>query len=373
MTGKDDVSQKKTSPLRLIAAPLLILALSGCASGGMGSDGMVDPEAPLEKRQKGLARSMRDAQGANEERRDRAAEILPQYGALAVPPLIEMAAAGGLDDRLLAISTLAKMGAESRAALPFLIEALEDKDDFVRLAAAEAVGKIPVLGEGSILALRTALSDSSPFVRNQAAISLLALYSLRLEDNDPFVRVNTVRNLEETGSAGVPLLLEILTGEDTYLRPAAAEILSVTGGGSEEVIEGYIRALTKNQYTLTRRVLQALYELGHRAAPAFPVVSQILQSGDPILTQQAIRTIGSMGPAARSVAPDIMPFLESGDVYTRWQAAKTLLDLGLRPESTIPVLIETLKREDRTYQQSQKYFVFFGEEILPYLLPLLAH
>lgn len=358
--------------MRPIAVSLLLVALLGCALDGMVRDGIVDLEAPLEKRQKGVAKLIRDLQGNGEEERARAAEILPQYGFLAVPPLVEMAAAGDLEDRLLAISTLGEMGAESREALPFLIEALEDEDEFIRLTAAEAVGRIPVVGKGSIPALITALSDTSPFVRNQAAVALVSLYRLRLEDSDPFVRVDTVRNLEVTGSAGVPLLLEILKGEDGYLRPAAAEVLSTTGGGSEMVVEGLVGALGQGEYTLSRRVLEALHQIGPNAAPALPAVVYLLGSGDPTLVEQSIRTIGSMGPVARSAAQDIMPFLESRDVYTRWYAAKALFDLGLRLESAIPVFIEALRRGDWTYGQSLEYLKPFGERALPYLLPLLA-
>jgi len=182
MTGKRAGPQGKGAALRLLAGTLILFALSGCALGGMGRDGIVDPEAPLEKRQKGVDRLVSDLQGSGEQKRARAAELLPQYGSLAVPPLVEIAASGDLDDRLQAISLLGEMGAESRGALPFLIEALENEDEFIRLTAAEAVGRIPVVGEGSIPALRTVLSDTSPFVRIQAQAALVSLYRLRLED-----------------------------------------------------------------------------------------------------------------------------------------------------------------------------------------------
>ena len=373
VTAGKGVTRRKGCAPRLVAVALLFFTLSGCAAGGLRSDGTVDPEAPLEERQKGVAAFIEDMQGDGVERRARAAEVLPQYGSIAVPPLVEVAGSGDLDDRLLALSLLGEMGGESREALPFLIETLEDEDEFVRLTAAEVLGRIPASGKGSITALRKALSDPSPFVREQAAGALVALYRLQLEESDPFARVDIVRSLGETGSAGVPLLLEILRGGDGYIRPAAAEVLGTTGVSSAEVVGALVDAIEEDQYTLTRRVLQSLHQFGPDAAPALPALIQHLDSGGSVLTKQTIRIIGNIGPAARSAAPDIAPYLKSEDVATRWYTAQALFDLGLRPDGVIPVFVETLHHGGNTYERSRPYFALLGEKILPFLLPLLDH
>jgi HEAT repeat protein len=72
--------------------------------------------------------------------------------------------------RYWAAESLGKFGAEARAALPDLIEALKDESKMVRMGVAYALGEIG--GADSIAALQDAAKDPEKEVRDAALLGL---------------------------------------------------------------------------------------------------------------------------------------------------------------------------------------------------------
>jgi len=108
-----------------------------------------------------------------------AAATLEHYGkdaAAAVPDLIRATSVGDAEIRVAVIHALEAVGAEeARSAVPALAQALSDRDDRVRQAAAEVLGSFGPVAQNAEPALRRALDDKEATVRKAASSALLNL------------------------------------------------------------------------------------------------------------------------------------------------------------------------------------------------------
>jgi HEAT repeat protein len=77
--------------------------------------------------------------------------------------------------RRAAAKSLASLAPDSRAALPALVQALKDKDKFVRLQSAKALGSLGALAREAAAALTTASKDDEPLVARAAADALRSI------------------------------------------------------------------------------------------------------------------------------------------------------------------------------------------------------
>ncbi|MEM4359453.1 MAG: HEAT repeat domain-containing protein, partial [Candidatus Bilamarchaeaceae archaeon] len=134
------------------------------------------------------------------------------------------------EEREGAAEALGKIG-DARA-VPVLIDALKDKDRYVRYEAAEALGKI---GDArAVPVLIDALKDKDRYVRYEAAEALGKIGDARavpvlidaLKDKDRYVRYEAAEALGKIGDArAVPVLIDALKDKDRYVRYEAAEAL----------------------------------------------------------------------------------------------------------------------------------------------------
>jgi HEAT repeat protein len=133
-----------------------------------------------------------------------------------------------------ALDALAQIGAPASA--PLFKERLLDKDQFIRRAAAEGLGRARDVG--SIDALeKNVTTDDSPMVRLASAFAMLKLgrnYAARLVDmmNSPKVMAQGQEYLIEIGAAMIPTLLPRLADPDADVREALVDVLGVIGDAS---------------------------------------------------------------------------------------------------------------------------------------------
>lgn len=142
-------------------------------------------------------------------------------------------------DRKQAADTLRRLGPEARQAIPALIQALGDEDDYVRGLVVAALSTVGRRAEESIPALLEALEDESEYRREGAADALGSIGSTQgaeavipaliqaLEDPSPLVRrqaAGSLGFLSELGSqdGAIPALIQALEDEDRLVRERAA-------------------------------------------------------------------------------------------------------------------------------------------------------
>lgn len=131
-----------------------------------------------------------------------------------------------------ALAALAEIG--SSASVPLFKERLQDKDPYVRRAAAEGLGRAG--DPQSLDALeRVVGTDESPMVRMAAAFALQKLgrnYAVRIADMmaSPKVVDQGTAYLVELGPPVAPSLLSHLQDPEADVREAIADVLGAIGG-----------------------------------------------------------------------------------------------------------------------------------------------
>ena len=133
-----------------------------------------------------------------------------------------------------ALDALAQIGAPESA--PLFKERLLDKDQFIRRAAAEGLGRARDVG--SVDTLETNVTtDDSPMVRLASAFAMVKLgrnYAARLVDmmSSPKVMAQGQEYLIELGAAMIPTLLPRLQDPGADVREALVDVVGVIGDAS---------------------------------------------------------------------------------------------------------------------------------------------
>jgi len=177
----------------------------------------------------------------------------------------------------------------------------QNPENLLRITAIVAIGKIG-------LPARTA---ATPFL-TQA-----------LQDRDPWVKLNATWALAEIG-ASVPLLpywLEALQHPDPKLRRSAAAVFQDSGSllrkvfGSEANVSTtapLLTALKDNDFTVRNAAREALELLGIGALPG---LVQALKAPEPIVRLEAAELVGNLGGAAQSAVPNLLALLTDAGRY----------------------------------------------------------
>jgi HEAT repeat protein len=170
------------------------------------------------------------------------------------------ALAAGLEDadvegRRAAIDVLEVMGRQAAPAAPALVNALSDRDRFVRWAAARALGKIrPADAEAAVAGLARLLGENDGDLRLAAAAALSAYgpaaraagpaLVAAAQSAEPELRLAALRALESLGSndaAAVAVLSAALSDGDARVRQVAAEALEKLGPSRSEAVNALLR------------------------------------------------------------------------------------------------------------------------------------
>ncbi len=262
----------------------------------------------------------------------------------------------------LAIEALQQIGPE---ALPALIAAANHREDSVRIGAINALQlNSMAISEADKLQVVTALlkglRDSNAMVRRFAVIGLqhwgvrgdLVVPSVLAltEDKDEHCRVCAYGALTSfTNQAGAitPVLLRGLNDSNSMIREVAATTLRIV---SPELANQGIGVLMKDLLCATNDLVRisaarALAEFGSRAAPAEPLVLQLL-TDIPMAPRLPMRILQSIGPASLSNGIAILiTNLSNADPAVRKAAAEELLNFERQAEAALPTLMNRLQIE----------------------------
>ena len=259
------------------------------------------------------------------------------------------AALGQLQGRLL-IGVIQSIGVRrDAAAVEPLAKLLAGGDEAVAAAAATSLGKIgtpaavgalkPALGKVPAAAeglLRCAEAAPTPEQR-------VALYDvIRAAQVPPQVKVAATRGaILARGTAGVPLLLEQLRGDDAVLFSAALRVgLELPGA---EVAQALATELGKLPADRQGRLIAVLAERGDQAS--VPALLDLARRGSPAVRMAAISAVARLGNVA---AVPVLAELASADEAEVAKAALAALAGFSGPEVNATIVALTNKPDAKS-------------------------
>ena len=233
-----------------------------------------------------------------------------------VPILVEaLRRDGRVEARRTAAELLQEIGSGRagvlKAAVQALTEALGDRDNRVRLAAAGCLREAKVFPKGLVPALAEVLESPDAGERRWAARELgqlgpwakAAIPALVGMLGRPDDSATAATALGEIGPDSLPAVLRVLEKGDYEARAAALSVVYQLGPKAKAAVPALVKALTdlrKPERDHGYFVVNTLQRIGPDAKPAVPGLIAIARNPkeQPALRVLAIQTLGSFGPAA---------------------------------------------------------------------------
>ncbi len=265
-----------------------------------------------------------------------------------------------------AVKALAAMGPEAADAVPTLIKATRDDNAEVRYWAVEGLRRMgPAAKEAGPALLLVLADDQRPAqeVARQAieAIGPAAVPLLlnALADRDPWVRSNAAEALGVLGGGRerkkVVHALGLLLVDDTLrVRASAAWAVGKIGPEAKDAAKPLVAALREEirrdpnfagaeQRTRMQSMVFALGALGPKAADGVPALMTVLNDGSEPLQVAAATALAGIGePAVKPLGTAV----QSPVPAVRQEAARALRLIGPKAEPAVPALIQVLENTD---------------------------
>lgn len=274
----------------------------------------------------------------------RSAALAAGYFAAADAPELDAAlerAAGDQDAgvRAAVVRALARGAARHLERVPLLRDALADKEQDVRGAAAYGLAQIeiqerlPAPEQRALLTpLRAALRDESSEVRMYAAMALGRMgpgaaplvpdLLPLLDDEHVLVQSQAATALGSVGTPALPALERALMGQPGPRASLLLWALRLVGAPALPVLR---RALEHDSGSVRVQAAMKLWELERDANTVLPVLSAALASADPEVVLQGARVAGRLGSAAAPLVPALQALEEHAEEPVRRAAAGALV------------------------------------------------
>eukprot|EP00927_Polykrikos_kofoidii_P013398 TRINITY_DN15840_c0_g1_i1.p1 TRINITY_DN15840_c0_g1~~TRINITY_DN15840_c0_g1_i1.p1 ORF type:complete len:607 (+),score=86.91 TRINITY_DN15840_c0_g1_i1:184-2004(+) len=251
---------------------------------------------------------------------------------------------------LLTTGSFGDLRSLTSAAIPELIERLNDENWACREAAATTLSDLSRAAVPAVGDLVRRLADSSYAVRTAAR---LALAQLRSD--------GAIMDQSALGSRAVPILTRDLESEDWRTRVSAAWAL---GGSAGTVVVGLphiVKELQDEMWSVRFLAIEALGNLGATAAPAVPELAErLLDDPDGGVRDAAKEALNKFAASLESdrIAPSMHRRLVDGlheeDIELRDEATLALGSLGVMVTPSVPEIVRCLLAEQSYVRESAK-------------------
>lgn len=250
-------------------------------------------------------------------------------------------------------------GACPGKAIPLLIEALQDPDEWIRYGAARALGTAGEEALPAVPALVAALHDESRRTRSEiaSALSRVAPWeaapiavlreSLRDEDDDDLRQTfETLARMATTSEPATETLQELLAEPDLGLRKqflvGMVEGFREVGAVPEKLAPSFLEALNDDDAGVRCRAAEALGMIGPAAADALPALLELLKDEHEEVRFRTLIALGQLGPVACVAVSKILDLVANEPSANVCRAAALALwVLGRRADVAVPLLLRT--------------------------------
>jgi HEAT repeat protein len=244
----------------------------------------------------------------------RAANALACIGDAARPALIEALKSNDTGVRFGATKALGGMGAQSRDAIPALIENLGHADEDLR---NEVIGTLALIGGDAVAPLSKSLSWPDPKLRSGSARVLAAIGAAAAD-------------------AGPALLAQLQNEKENAVRAAMLAVLPRVGLPQEQVVPPLMKALRSNDAEIQSAALNGLLTIRPAEKAVVPALTAMLLDSQAGMSERAALALGRLGSAARPALPKLVSLAEKSDA-----CRSALTEIG---GPAVPELLKQIER-----------------------------
>lgn len=337
--------------------------------------------------------SLRSVQTLTKEQRDQLPLILATIGPATIPGLLRHLHDSHEHIRAIVVATLGHLHALD-CVVP-MVGLVDDPSDMVRLSLAEALGLVSGIGLRPVRTPRLrgrrlkALLEKLRWLKRwrqrhsgpvtvqdpmQAAVE--ALQKL-LGDSATAVRSQAALSLGLIGSPArtlVPDLVSLLHDADEAVRCQAAEALGKVDGDTDSTIAALSLLLEDASSSVKVSAIRALGSLKKAAAPAVSALVPLLQDRDEGVRTAAAETISQVGTLDEKATEKLVEGLASEDDLVKAQAAEALGTIGTTAQDAAPALVEAVTNGNaRVQAKAVEALGKIGEGAAEVAVPSLVH
>jgi len=234
-------------------------------------------------------------------------------------------------------------------AIPALIDGLGQAKGL--LAAVESLGRFGAASKAAVPRLRVLLKSS----RGEPRVTLaLALWRIEHDDSvvaplgvlartDNFiVQLHALGALEEIGpgaKSAIPVLVEMLNGNNRFMREYAAKALGSIGPEAKTAIPALEKMLKEPELANRIAAGKALWQIGRSKVGLTSLMNDARNWSD-MRTSSAVMALGEIGPDAGEAVPALIEAFNTDTIYGKALVAQTLAKMGPQAKAAIPRLLE---------------------------------
>jgi HEAT repeat protein len=340
------------------AVPALVAALKDPALCSIAVDALGGIGAEAKDAAPSLAELLK---GDNAQLRRMAAVALARIGGPgsrpAVPVLIEMLR-GDPRQHWDALLYLSAMGREAKEAIPVLNELVKGGDGIacytlVAAAGPEATAAIPILIgniQGGEWGSPETLIEIGPAVVEPLIAATKDMGNWKSREWS----AKTLAGVADKDAKVVPRLIEILKSPQVHTRYVATSALGQLGAKAKPAIPALTETLKDADLWVRLHACWALIGIGGVDAKAVvPVLAKEINNGEHWARRSSVQALASLGMAAKETAPGVQEKLKDNDFGVRVVAAWALVQMGgLEGKDAVPVLLAALKDADSWTRQT---------------------
>ncbi len=219
----------------------------------------------------------------------------------------------------------------------------ESNENSVQSANGNLAKHIAALGDDDA-AVRSRAADDLGTLGESGAEAIPLLIQALCDVYEP-VRLNAAYALGSIGAPAVPQLIETLGVEDPVMRRMAAYALAAVGAPAVFALS---EALQHTEDAVRVEAAYALAQIGNPAASVIPALMERTKDECVEVRRYLAEAFGGLGPIAAPAVPVLTDMLASDDDgHARFEAALALAQIGPAASDAIPVLAKAFSDENR--------------------------